>query len=178
MTKEKDKFEIGFTTKPHGYNGEIKFQLEDDYLFQDFQNAKYLHLEVNGKLLPFFVETKREIHNGFLLKFEDYDTKELVSTLASKAAFLEKKQIKTNLNKRNLYNDNYYAACVDFEVFDESNEKLGTINEVRNIAGQFLASLDYNNRSVMVPLNDTFVKSIDFLEKIIVVDLPDGLLDL
>ena len=50
---------VGFTKKAHGAQGELKITLKDEY-FDDFVNADVVFINVQGKPLPFFIESLRE----------------------------------------------------------------------------------------------------------------------
>ena len=49
-----DFIPVGTVIKPHGLKGELVIETEEDW--EDaFENSKYLLLEVEGGLVPFFV---------------------------------------------------------------------------------------------------------------------------
>ena len=50
------------------------------------------------------------------------------------------------------------------------------INGIEEMPQQTMASMVYQNKEVLFPINDQFVKSIDQAAKKILVELPDGLL--
>ena len=47
--------QIGYTQKPHGWNGGIRLKVEERYE-EDLELAKVLFIEVNGAQLPYFIE--------------------------------------------------------------------------------------------------------------------------
>ena len=54
MIKQEDVYRIGRLGKPHGVRGELSFQFEDDIF--DRVDADYLILDIDGILVPFFIE--------------------------------------------------------------------------------------------------------------------------
>ena len=54
MIKAEEVYKIGKLGKPHGLKGEINFLFDDDVF--DRTDADYLVLEVDGILVPFFME--------------------------------------------------------------------------------------------------------------------------
>ena len=54
MIKREDVYKIGRLGKAHGVKGEVSFQFTDDIF--DSVDAEYLVLDVDGILVPFFME--------------------------------------------------------------------------------------------------------------------------
>ena len=61
-------------------------------------------------------------------------------------------------------------------VEDTQLGELAIINSIEEMPQQTMASMVYQNKEVLFPINDQFVKSIDQEAKKILVELPDGLL--
>ena len=57
MIRQEEVFRIGRIGKPHGVKGETSFQFTDDVF--DRVDADYLILQVDGILVPFFMEEYR-----------------------------------------------------------------------------------------------------------------------
>ena len=54
MIKDSDVYKIGRLGKAHGVKGEVSLQFDDDIF--DRVDADYLVLDVDGILVPFFIE--------------------------------------------------------------------------------------------------------------------------
>lgn len=68
MITPDDVFQIGRLGRPHGVKGEITFQISDDVF--DRVDAEYLLLELDGILVPFFMEEYRfKSDETVLMKF-------------------------------------------------------------------------------------------------------------
>ncbi len=52
--QKKDCFLVGTIFKLHGYKGDVNIYNDDDILF-DFNAIKYLLIELNKSLVPFFI---------------------------------------------------------------------------------------------------------------------------
>ena len=75
MIRRDDVYKIGKLGKPHGVKGEITFAITDDVF--DRVDAEYLVLDINGILVPFYMEEYRfKNDENVLVKFEDIDTQE------------------------------------------------------------------------------------------------------
>ena len=84
MIKREDVYKIGRLGKAHGVKGEVSFQFDDDIF--DTTDADYLILEIDGILVPFFMEEYRFRNDSLaLVKFCDVDTQQRASELRSLA---------------------------------------------------------------------------------------------
>ena len=57
MKRREDVYKIGRLGKPHGVKGEISFNFDDDIF--DREDADYIILDIDGILVPFFIEEYR-----------------------------------------------------------------------------------------------------------------------
>ena len=82
MIRKEDVYKIGRLGKVHGVKGEITFMFDDDVF--DRVDADYLVLEVDGILVPFFIEEYRfRSDSTAIMKFEDIDTQERARELTN-----------------------------------------------------------------------------------------------
>ena len=58
------------------------------------------------------------------------------------------------------------------------NKALGEILEVIEQQHQLLFRLEIQNKEILIPLNDETLKKIDHKKKQVIVELPEGLLDI
>ena len=82
MIKKEDVYKIGRIGKAHGVKGEVSFLFDDDVF--DRADADYLVLELDGILVPFFMEEYRfRSDSTALVKFEDIDTQDRARELTN-----------------------------------------------------------------------------------------------
>ena len=75
MIRRDEVYKIGKLGKPHGVKGEITFAITDDVF--DRVDAEFLVLDIDGILVPFYLEEYRfKNDENVLVKFEDIDTQE------------------------------------------------------------------------------------------------------
>lgn len=72
----------------------------------------------------------------------------------------------------------YYTDLKGFIAVDETLGELGEIIEVNEYPQQFVATVNYQNKEILFPLNEDFIVEIDDEENILTLDLPEGLLDI
>lgn len=172
MIRKEDVYQIGKLTKAHGLNGEMNFQFTDDVW--DRIESDYLICEVDGILVPFFLEEYRfRSDSTALVKFEDLESAEAVRFLVNSEVFLEKKyQEELNEDEVSL---NYF---IGFKMVEEDKE-IGTIIDIDDNTENWLFIVERpNGDEVMIPAHEEFIAEIKQEEKIMVMDLPLGLLEL
>ena len=174
MEQEKN-IKVGFTRKPHGIKGEIKLQIEDRYL-EDVLNTEILLVELKGKHLPFFIMDIRG-ENTIIAKLEDIDTPEKAGELTNKSIFLRPQDIIPEDEREIEVYISPFEQTEGFSVYD-IDTLIGVVGEIVEYPQQLMASITYESRTILIPLNETFLVKIDRKEKKIVMDLPEGLLDL
>ena len=171
MQKE-EAFYIGYFTKTKGLKGELQLYFEFD-AYEDL-DLDVVFADVNGKMVPFFVEKhKLYPNNTGLFYFEDLDH-------IDKAQALVKKKVYLPLSKmpERDEDDFTYEDLVGYTVTDETHGELGEIIEVNEYPQQFVATVLYKEKEILFPLNEDIIIEFDEDEKTLEVDLPEGLLDL
>lgn len=174
MIRKEDVYQIGKMGKAHGLKGEINFQFTDDVW--DTTNSDYLICEVDGILVPFFIEEYRFRSDATaIVKLEDLDTADAVQFLVNCDVFFEKKyQEELDEDEVSL---NYF---VGFKMLDGDNgQEIGTIVDIDDKTDNWLFIVEHTDGSeVMIPAHEEFISEIKQEEKTMVMDLPLGLLDL
>lgn len=169
---------IGFTKKTYGIKGELKLNILDKYL-EDFAQAEVLFLGMAGRKIPHFVEYIN-FDNPFTLKFEDYNTKEEAIDLTGREIFMRAKDLLSQEEKAFEVPDDglLYEKYIGFEIQDQILGVLGKIEEIVAYPQQEMAALRYQQKEVLIPLNEQLIIAIKEKAQIIEMDLPEGLLGL
>lgn len=170
--KIEDHFRIGSVLKTKGLKGEMQLYVDFDGVEAIKFNA--LFIEIGGKLAPYFVQSiKYNQKNSAYLYLEDIDTVEKASILVKKDIYLPNK-----LKPKKKKEEFTLKDLKGFIAIDEKHGELGEISDVLEYPQQILASVNYNNREVLIPLNGTFIKGIDVEGGEVYFELPEGLLDI
>ncbi|MBD1428239.1 ribosome maturation factor RimM [Sphingobacterium litopenaei] len=171
MTIE-ESFYIGYVSKTRGLKGEVQLFFE----FEDYNelDLDVIFLEVNKKLVPYFVDTiKLQKNSTAYATFEDVDHIDKAQALVRRKVYLPNDK----MPERDP-DDFRWTDLVGFLVIDEEHGELGEIIEVREMPQQFIATVDMDGKDLMFPLSEDLILGIDAEEEIIEVDLPEGLVDL
>lgn len=166
-----NSFYIGYISKTRGLKGELQLFFEfDDYEALEFN---VLFLEVDKKLVPFFVESyKTHANNTAFLFLEDVDHIDKAQPLVRKKVYLPN----TQLPQRDP-DDFRLTDMKGFVVYDLTQGELGAISEIHEYPQQLVAVIPYQDTELMFPLNEDLITAIDREGRSLEVDLPDGLLD-
>jgi|SRR5690606_15972526 len=167
-----DHFYIGYISKTRGLKGEVQLFFEfDDYKSLDLG---VLFLQINGKLVPYFVERSTVLPNRTAyLFFEDVDHIDNAQALVRKQVYLPHEK----LPKRDP-DDFRFTDLKGYTVSDRTHGLLGEITEVHQYPQQYVAAVMHKGNEVLFPLTDEWLLSIDRENNTIEVDLPDGLIDI
>lgn len=166
-------YKIGKLGKPHGVKGEITFMFEDDVF--DRVDADFLALDIDGILVPFFMEEYRFRSNeSALVKFCDVDTQERARQLTGCNVYFPRYMADDRTE------DISWAAIVNFEIVDsESDKVVGEILSVDDSTLNILFEVRTSDGKVLlIPASEELIRNVDTKKRQISVELPQGILDL
>lgn len=170
MIRKEEVFRIGRLGKVHGIQGEVTLQFDDDIF--DRVDADFLVLEVEGILVPFFMEEYRfRSDSTALVKFCDVDTQERARELTGCDVYFPLSLVPDEDDA-----PLSVAFLVGFKLIDAGTGKtVGTIASVDDSTVNLLFELE---DGTLIPANDDLITSIDKDKRQIIMELPEGLLNL
>ncbi|MFD0965168.1 ribosome maturation factor RimM [Pseudofulvibacter geojedonensis] len=169
----KDCFFLGKVVKKYSFKGEILVKLDTDEP-EIFKNLESVFIALGNNLVPFFVENCK-LHKSQLLriKFEDVDTEEDAEALLKSELYLP-----LSILPKLEGNKFYFHEVIGFTVIDDNFGEVGELVNVNDTGAQELFQIDHNGSEVLIPINDDFITKIDRKNKQILVNTPEGLIDL
>lgn len=173
MIRKESVYNIGRITKTHGLKGEVVFNFVDDIF--DRVDCDYLICELDEILVPFFIEEYRfRSDSSALVKFEGIDSAEAAQRLHGVDVFFEK-SLALDSGEEEL-SLNYF---IGYSMVDNLGYEIGEIAEIDDKTDNWLFVVRRGDgEEVLVPAHEEFIEEFRHEEKIVVVDLPEGLLDL
>ncbi|MDR0370666.1 MAG: ribosome maturation factor RimM [Prevotellaceae bacterium] len=173
MIRFEDVFPTGKIIKPHGIEGEMLFEFKTAVF--DTENAEYLLFDMDGILVPFFIESYRFIsEKAALMHLEDVDTDEKARIFSGKTVYLPNDFLE-KIHPEDVGADYF----IGFDIADEYGRKLGTVIEIDESTQNMLFVLRTENGSeLLIPANDDLVRKIDHDNSMLYLKLPEGLLDI
>ncbi|GAB3760120.1 ribosome maturation factor RimM [Spirosoma pomorum] len=171
MTKE-DCYQVGHITKTHGVSGELVLFLDVDEP-SEYADLDSVLLEVKGELVPYFIESIAVVKGSrAIVAFEDIDTIEQAERLINCGAFLPLENLEPITDETRFY----FHEIVGYQIVDETEGELGTVQGVYAMNAQDLIAMDYQGKEVLIPINSEIVRTVDRTNKKLNVALPEGLL--
>ena len=150
MRKE-DCFFVGTIVSKFSFKGEVlvKIDTDDSSLLE---NRESVFVELGRELIPFFIQ-KCIYHKANLLriKFEEVDTERDAEALLKQSLFLPLSLL----------------------------PKLsGVITHVNDRSSQPIFEIEHEGQQILIPLHDDFLKEVNRKDKRIIVEAPEGLIEL
>ncbi len=172
MQKE-NCFYLGKIVKKYSFKGELLVKLDTDDP-QMYSEMESVFVEIKKNLIPFFIE-KSSLHKSTLLrvKFEDVDTDQGASDMIGMHLYLPLTMLPKLTGTQF-----YYHEIIGFSVEDREFGHVGTITGVNDNSAQALFEIDRDGKQVLIPINDDFIKSLDRENKNILLEVPNGLIEL
>ena len=172
MQKE-DCFYLGKVVKKYSFKGELLVKLDTDDP-SIYTRMESVFIDKNKSLIPFFIE-RSSLHKSTLLrvKFEDIDSEEDADKLLKSELYLPLEFLPQLTG-----NKFYYHEIVGFEAEDLSFGLVGIVKGVNDTTNQAILEIDRKGSEILIPLIDDFIKSVDRKEKKIILEVPEGLIDI
>jgi 16S rRNA processing protein RimM len=172
MRKE-DCFLLGTVVGKYSYKGELLLKLDTDDPDQ-YQSIDSLFILHDNGLVPYFIVSSSMHKPGLLrIRLEDVDTEEDANQLIKNKVYLPLSELPELSG-----NKFYYHEVVGFTVQDKNLGKLGIVTGVNEHTAQATFIVDVHGVSVLIPIVDEFILSVDRSNKTIFVNTPPGLIDL
>lgn len=169
----KDCFYLGKIVKKYSFKGEVIIKLDTDEpeLYQDLE---YVFLDLGNNLLPFFIK-KSSLQKGNQLRvdFEDVKKESDADAILKYDVYLPLKFLpKLSGNKF------YFHEVIGFIIEDVNYGKVGEIIAINDKTAQPLFIVEDNNKEILIPMIDDFIKKIDRKNKKVIVETPRGLIEM
>ena len=162
MIKQEDVYKIGKLGKPHGVKG-------------DRVDADYLVLDIDGILVPFFMEEYRfKSNEKALVKFVDIDSEERARQLTGCEVFFPRSLSDSDDEHVS------WAEIIGFAVIDKQNDKvIGHIKAIDDTTINTLFEIETTaGNDILLPAHEELIHEADMQRREIRMSIPDGLLDL
>ena len=173
MIKQDEVYRIGRLGKVHGVKGELTFQVEDDVF--DRVEADYLVLDMDGILVPFFMEAYRfRSSESVLVTFEGVDTAEKAQALVGREVFFPRALSDSSDDSVS------WHEILGFSVIDDAaQQRLGTLQHSVTTTANLLFEVETESgQTLLLPAHSDLIHHADMDARTIRMAIPHGLLDL
>tara|TARA_Y200000002_G_C22361415_1_gene529235 strand:- start:71 stop:583 length:513 start_codon:yes stop_codon:yes gene_type:complete len=169
--KDKKLFNIGKILKPFSYKGEVSVYSTIDLKKYNFSS---LLLKINSSLVPFKINSlKNQKINIYRISFDSIDSEIKSEKLRNVEIFCEKDE---------LFEEDYKTSeikqLVGYKLIDKNKKHIGEIVNIKHNYQQDLIEVVYIDKKLLIPYADEIIIQINHNEKVIIMELPNGILDL
>lgn len=164
-------YKIGKLVAVHGLQGELvlKHELGKKTSLKGLQ-ALFIEDKKNSFLPWFIASTKIKSEEEIYIKLEGADTREAAMKLTPKECWLPEPDFKKFAAK------SAPVSLLGYTIIN-NGESLGEILEVIEQPHQVLCRLEIQSKEVLIPIHEGSLEKIDHRKKQVLVQLPEGLLD-
>jgi len=172
MRKE-DCFYLGKIVKKHSFKGEVVAKLDTDEP-ELYRNLESVFIALGNDLVPFFIESSLlQKGNQLRIQFEDVYSEEDAEAILGAELYLPLEFLPELTG-----NKFYFHEIIGFSIEDTEKGVVGKIVGVNDTTAQPLFVVDFNGVEILIPMIDDFIKKVDRENQIIIVETPEGLIDL
>ncbi len=159
---------VGYIIKPHGIKGEVVASLD---IGEKYNSMESIFVEVNQRLIPFFIQSIKPHGDRFILKFEDVNHIEEIEKLLSCSIYVSSDFFSE---------DDHFLShqIVGYKIIDKKLGELGIVLSIYEKPYQSLLAFESKGKEVLVPIHEDIILNIDSKKREVEVMLPEGLLDI
>mgnify|MGYP002623556191 CR=1 FL=1 len=173
MISRESVFKIGTVGRIHGVKGEVSIHITDEVF--DRVDIDYLFLEVEGLLVPFFMEEYRfKSDTTVLMKFCDIDSADQATALTGCDIYFPRDKADDGGGELS------WSELVGFTVVDsDGHQAVGEIIKVDLTTINTLFEVrTADGKTVLIPAADELVDDVDRDHRTITLRIPEGILNL
>ena len=171
--KKEECFHLGYISKTHGFKGELILLL-GKHISLNLKELESVFIEINGQLIPFFIDTLIQTGtSSFIIKFHDIDNEQKVQQILKCNVFVPlavlPKPKKTEVT---------FEDLVGYKVIDDAYGEIGDVTSVMEMPQQLILEIKNGTKEILIPANEEIIHKIDKKKKTILINAPDGLIDI
>lgn len=173
MLKEgKVKIAVATVIKTHGIKGELNIEVTDyAEIDEDFAPGACLIVEIDGLDVPFFVASSRTRGgHSLLLSLDEVDSEQQAAELSGHKLFVYADPEESD--------ELTAGELMGYDIIDaDSNQTIGRVEELEELTpGAWYFRLAESGK--LIPAVDEMIENVNSGARVIIMRLPDGLLEL
>lgn len=168
-----DYFLIGKALKSHGTAGDMRMLLEKQYKVY-LQKNNFIFFDIDGSKVPFEIKSVEEGAH-FVISLTDVNNKKDSDALGGLDFFIPLESVKA---KHQYSPKNIRDKWDEYRIRNTKSEDVYDVIRVEEFPQQLMAIIQIGSKEILIPLSDQLISSIDKKNRIIQMEIPEGLLDL
>ncbi|EAY30549.1 ribosome maturation factor RimM [Microscilla marina] len=167
-----DCYEVGYIAKTYGVKGEIHAVFDVDNS-EEYREIESIFVVKDRHMVPYFIEQVRFVQGYVRLKFEEIDDVDQAKMLVG-----SKLMLPIDVLPETEEEEYYFHDILGYMVVDADKGEIGKVTQLYDSTNQDLIGVTHQGKEVLIPyIKDQIIQKLDHEQKVIVVTLPGGLLD-
>jgi len=168
---EIDYLKVGKIVNTHALQGEVRVISSSDFKEERFKKGSKLFIDYNGEYIPVTVKSHRANKNFDLLKFINLDHINDVEKYKGCELLVDASELE-ELDG----NEFYFHQIIGCTVKTTDGEMLGVIGDILQTGANDVWVINRKGeKDVLIPYIEDVVKTVDIKEKIVTIELLEGL---
>jgi len=171
--RKEDCLLLGVLIKKYGNKGGFILKSEK-YIPDNIAGLKSVFLEIDGQLVPFFIEEDGidiRSDNTAVIIFDDILSEPRIRKMLDSNIYITASQGEVSAETE-------YSGIEGFEVIDNTHGNIGKIDSVMNIPGNPVLKITKGNKEIMIPVTASIIRLIDEKTRKVEITAPEGLIEL
>ncbi len=159
---------IGKLLKTRGNKGELVLSYSPYIYFSAIKKGKELILKSEKYEKLFEIENTKNLENNrAIIKLKTIDSINSALSLVGYSVYM-----------KGLKEEEVLKEFINYDVFDTENKKLGKIVNLISSGRNELIEVESDDNTFLIPFAEELIKQVNHELEFIIVDLPQGLIDL
>lgn len=172
VMKKEECYLLGKIIRTHGVKGDVMVFMDVDKPDR-YKQLKTLWVEKNGELISFDVK-KAAVHTNIAtIHLEGVDDMTTAENYLKCEVYLPLSLL-PELDETKFY----FHEVINFKVVDRIKGEIGIFEKVLDRPQQTIAQLKNGDKEILIPMVGEFIEKVDRKEKILYLNLPEGLVDI
>ncbi len=170
--RKQDCFNLGHISRTYGYKGKVIAVFDTDQP-QKYIELKSVFVDIQGELVPHFLEELAQSSKGhFIILFKGFESERQALEVTNRDLYLPL-EILPPLKGKSFY----FHDVIGFKMIDQQHGYIGDCAEVM-ITTQAVFRILEGTKEIFVPAVDNFIIDIRRDKQEILLQTPDGLIEL
>jgi 16S rRNA processing protein RimM len=163
---------IGEIQKGHGMKGEVRVRLHG-VTIEDLNSIdEFKAVLPDGSVQTLVLLRLRTQGHKLIMAFENVTNRSVADKLVGATLTVPTSQLPERGE-----DDYFIGDLVGFGVYSEAGDRIGVVNDVWELPASDVLQVMHDDREVLIPLVDKFVRQIDWEERRLKIFVMEGLLD-
>jgi 16S rRNA processing protein RimM len=168
-----DYFNLGYIRKSVGLKGEVLLFIDADDP-QRYHRHKSFLIYFGEQLIPYFVEHLRIREHTAVVKFANLESADQAAMIVGCPVYLPMSDLPPLEGAKSFY----FHEIIGYQVTDQSQGEIGIVKDLMTRPMQEILVVENPLGEILIPLTDQILVSIDRSARQILIDAPEGLIDL